>query len=88
MEDAGLRIANGDFSRSNLDVICGWKSKRRVRLLDNNTNAEIEKALKNAISARVVRDAVCSLTALAGVGVKMPAAILTAIDPERYTVLD
>lgn len=88
MEDAGKRITRGDFSRSNLEIICGWKSHRRVRLLDNNTDAEIERALKGAIGAAGVKDAVCSLEALAGVGVKMASAILTAINPDRYTVLD
>jgi hypothetical protein len=84
MEDAGKRITHGDFSRSNLEIICGWKSHRRVRLLDKNTNVEIEKALKGAIGATNVKDAVGSLETLAGVGVKMASAILTAIDPERY----
>jgi hypothetical protein len=35
-----------------------------------------------------VKEAVNALITLDGVGVKMASAILTAIDPERYTVLD
>ncbi len=88
MEDAGRRIARGDFSRSNLEVICGWKSRRRVRLLKDNTDAEIKEALKSAVNATDVKSAVLSLTTLAGVGVKMASAILTAVDQDRYTVLD
>jgi hypothetical protein len=88
MEDAGRRIASGDFSRSNLVAICEWKSARRIRLLKNNTDSEIEMALQQVIRATGVQEAVCSLIPLAGVGVKMASAILTAIDPERYTVLD
>jgi hypothetical protein len=88
MEDAGRRIASGDFSRPNLEAICRWKSPRRIRLLDKNTDAEIAQALKQAIGAVGVKEAVCSLITLAGVGVKMASAILTAIDPERFTVLD
>ena len=88
MEDAGRRIASGDVSRPNLEAICRWKSARRIRLLDKNTDAEIEQALKQAIAAADVKEAVEALITLAGVGVKMASAILTAINPERYTVLD
>src|SRR6266568_1365539 len=88
MEDAGRRIAGGDLTRSNLEAIYRWKSARRIRLLGDNTDAEIEQALKAAVGAGDVKVAVCSLTSLAGVGVKMASAILTAIDPECYTVLD
>ncbi len=88
MEDAGRRIAGGDLSRSNLEAICRWKSARRVSLLGDNTDAEIEHALRAATGAGGVKEAVSALTSLAGVGVKMASAILTAMDPERYTVLD
>ena len=88
MEDAGKRIATGDYSRSTLEIVCRWKSDRRIALLSTNTDLEIERALTRAISADDIKDAVHSLTALHGVGVKMASAILTAIDPERYTVLD
>lgn len=88
MEDAGVRILNGDFRRSNLETICAWKSKRRFRLLESNTDADIERSLRSAIDAVNVRDAVNALTPLKGVGVKMASAILTAIKPTHYTVLD
>jgi hypothetical protein len=88
MEDAGRRIATGDVSRPNLEAIYRWKSARRIGLLDNNTDAEIEQALKQAMAAADVKEAVEALITLAGVGVKMASAILTAINPERYTVLD
>jgi hypothetical protein len=88
MERAGKRIANGEYSRLNLEAVCRWKSARRIGLLDLNTDAEIARALYRAINAADVKEAVYSLTPLAGVGVKMASAILTAIDPEHYTVLD
>jgi hypothetical protein len=88
MEEAGRRIARGDFSRSNLKVICEWKSPRRIDLLEDNGPAEIERALKQAIAATDAKEAVNALIPLVGVGVKMASAILTALDPERYTVLD
>jgi hypothetical protein len=88
MEAAGRRIAGGDFSRANFESVCRWKSARPIRLLTNNTDTEIEHALKTAVSAKEVKAAVNALIALSGVAVKMASAILTAIDPKRYTVLD
>lgn len=88
MEDAGKRIASGEFTRQNLEAICRWKSERRIRLLGSNNDTEIERALRRVLSAADIKDAIYSLTPLTGVGVKMASAILTAIDPERYTVLD
>jgi hypothetical protein len=88
MEQAGKRIAGGQFSRANLETVCRWKSPRRLDLLVKNTDAEIEQALKLALNAADVKSAVNALLPLPGVGVKMASAILTAIDPKRYTVLD
>jgi hypothetical protein len=88
MEAAGKRIASKDFSRANLKAICKWKSPRSVGLLDDNSNAEIEQALEQAMSTVDVKVAIGSLKTLVGVGVKTASAILTAIYPERYTVLD
>src|SRR5712691_9434402 len=70
MEDAGRRIFGGDFTRRNLEIICRWKSTRRIGLLAKNTDAEIESALKQAMLAKNVREAVGPLTRLEGVGVK------------------
>ncbi len=88
MEQAGRRIATGEFSRSNLKVICQWKSERRLDLLDANTDAQIERALRRAVSAKGAREAVESLTSLSGVAVRMASAVLTAIDSASYSVLD
>jgi len=86
---AGKRIASGDYSRDNLKVIVNWKSPRRAALIDNNTDDHIAVALRFA-SAPTTPEAMALavLTALHGVGIPMVSAILTAIDPERYTVLD
>jgi hypothetical protein len=88
MEAAGAAIRAGDLTRHNLITICKWKSPRRIALMAKNTDAEIEGALRGALHAVDIRKAVTSLVELHGVGVKMASAILTAIDPERYTVLD
>jgi hypothetical protein len=88
MEDAGRRIANGPVRRSDLETIYRWKSARRIALFRKNTDLQIELALEEAIKRADIKQAICSLARLDGVGVKMASAILTAIDPERYTVLD
>lgn len=54
-----------------------------------NSADEVEKAIRHAIEATKagdVRRAVKALTKLAGVGVKMASAILTAMFPTLYTV--
>jgi hypothetical protein len=86
---AGKRIASGDYSRENLKTIVKWKSPRPAALIEENTENDIVVALRFA-SARATPEAlaVAVLTGLRGVGIPMASAILTAINPERYTVLD
>lgn len=86
---AGKRIASGDYSRDNLMVIVNWKSSRRAALLVENKDDEIGIALQFALApATPEAMAVAVLTALRGVGIPMASAILTAINPDKYTVLD
>lgn len=87
--DAGSRIASGDCSRENLMKIVNWKSPRRAALLDENTDSDIAVARQFASTPTTPEAmAVAVLTALRGVGIPMASAILTAINPVRYTVLD
>lgn len=87
--DAGRRIASGDYSLENLRIIVKWKSPRPAALIEQNTQNDIAVALQFA-SAPTTPEAmaVAVLTALHGVGIPMASAILMAINPERYTVLD
>ena len=87
--EAGKRIAGGDYRRANLDIIFHWKTKGRgkSRLL-HNTDIEIEEALRLAAGASTERAAMAVLCGLDGVDVPVASAILTAIDPDRYTVID
>ena len=86
---AGRRIASGNYSRDNLIIIVKWKSPRPAALIELNTENDIAVALKFA-SALTTPEAMAAavLTALHGVGIPMASAILTAINPQRYTVLD
>jgi hypothetical protein len=87
--DAGCRIAKGECSRSNLVAIFRWKTNGRgARRIDRNTNTEIADALHLASIAQTERAAISVLTGLYGVDVPVASAILTAIDPEKYTIID
>ena len=87
--DAGRRIRAGEYTRKHLSQIFEWKTKGRGRSrLQRNSDKEIADALSLAVSAKTERAAVAVLVGLQGVQVPVASAILTAIDPERYTVID
>lgn len=86
---AGSRIRRGEHTREHLSEIFEWKTKGRGRSrLLRNSAQEIADALNLAVSATTERAAVAVLVGLQGVLVPVASAILTAIDPERYTVID
>jgi len=87
--EAGEGIRNGDYSLANLEVIVRWKSERAVQYLIGNSNEKIRRALAIAASPdSATETAVKALTELHGVDIPIASAILAAIFPERYTVLD
>jgi hypothetical protein len=86
---AGRRIAAGRFCIAELQTIFEWKTRGRGRSrLDLNAPEEVEDALRLALAARTERSAISVLRGLGGVDVPVASAIMTAIDPERYTILD
>lgn len=87
--EAGAAIRNGDHSLINLEPIVRWKSERAVHYVIGNSSESIRHALEVAASPEAsTREAVPALLALHGVDIKAASAILTAIFPERYTVMD
>jgi len=87
--NAGSSIAAGSYTRENLKVIVYWKSPRRAALIDDNTDAEIAKALRFAADIRTSEKlAVEILDGLHGVGVPVASAILATIHPTKYTIID
>lgn len=87
--EAGEAIRNGDFTLANLEAIVRWKSERVVHYLIGNSNEKIKRALAIAASPETSTDAaVTALLELHGVDLPVASAILAAIFPERYTVLD
>lgn len=86
--EAGRKLAAGDFSRDNLLVIVRWKSPRSLGHIKSNKSCEISDSLRLALDAKTPRAAMAVLCGLRGVEVPMASAILTAIKPARYTVID
>lgn len=87
--EAGEAIRNGDFTLANLEAIVRWKSERVVHYLIGNSNEKIKRALAIAALPETSTDAaVTALLELHGVDLPVASAILAAIFPERYTVLD
>jgi hypothetical protein len=86
---AGSAIRDSQFTRKNLSAIFEWKTRGRGRSrLKRNTDKEIEDALRLAVSAKTERAAIAVLVGLEGVAVPVASAILTAIYPKRYTIID
>lgn len=87
--EAGKAIRNGEYSLTHLEDIVRWKSERVVHYLIANGEAKIRQVLAVAASpASSTRQAVEALMELRGVDLPIASAILAAIDPERYNVLD
>lgn len=86
---AGREILHRRYSRANLEVIFRWKTKGRgISRLRRNTDLEIADSLRLAVAARAERSALAVLMGLSGIHVAVGSAILTAIFPKRYTIID
>ena len=87
--EAGEAIRNGETTLVNLEAIVRWKSERVVQYLIGNSSEKIRQALAVAASPdSTTETAVKALLELHGVDLPVASAILAAIFPERYTVLD
>ena len=85
---SGDRIASGDLDPRHLRAIIDWKSPRPKGLIAGNTPEDIGDALRVACTTPQDRTAIAVLFGLRGIGVPMASAILTAINRDRYTVID
>src|SRR5215472_10945074 len=87
--EAGEAIRNGDFTLGNVEAIVRWKSERAVHYLIGNSTSSIRRALEVASAPEAsIHEAASALLGLHGVDLPVASAILTAIYPERYTVMD
>jgi hypothetical protein len=87
--EAGEGIRNGDYTLANLEAIVRWKSERAVHYLIGNSNEKIRRVLSVAASPQSSTEtAVRALLELHGIDMTIASAVLAAIFPDRYTVLD
>ncbi len=87
--EAGEAIRKGEYTLANLEAIVRWKSECAVQYLITNSNGNIRKALAIAATPETsTGEAVKALLELQGIDIPLASAILTAIFPERYSVLD
>src|SRR5580700_1035353 len=87
--EAGEAIRTGETTLANLEAIVRWKSERTVQYLIGNSNEKIRRVLATAAAPDATTEtAVTALLELQGVDLPVASAILAAIYPERYTVLD
>ncbi len=87
--EAGASISGGEYNRKNLEVIFRWKTGGRgISRLSRNTDAEIEDTLRLASTTQTERAAIAVLCGLHGVGVPVASAVMTAINPTPYTIID
>jgi hypothetical protein len=88
--EAGRAIRyESEYTLKNLEAIVRWKSERTVHFLIRNSDEIVRRVLAVATSPEVsTKAAVTALLELHGVDLPVASAILAAIYPERYTVLD
>ena len=87
--EAGEAIRKGDYSLANVEAIVRWKSERAVQYLIGNSNEKIRRVLSVAASPESnTENAVMALLELKGIDITLASAILAAIFPDRYSVLD
>ncbi len=87
--DAGASIRAGEHTLANLETIVRWKSERMVHYLIGNSNESIRGVLAIAASPDAsTENAINALVNLRGIDISIASAVMAAIYPERYAVLD
>jgi hypothetical protein len=86
--DAGRLLASGKASRALFLAIANWKSARRRALLEENSLPALRAVMNMVRGNAPTSEKLVALTGLRGVGVPMATAILTAMYPDDYLVLD
>jgi thermostable 8-oxoguanine DNA glycosylase len=78
----------GCLTKSELEVLCRWKSPRAIRHIKSNTENRVQKLTSDAFSTRSEMRKMEYLTQLKGVSIPMASAILTMTNPQRYGIID
>jgi hypothetical protein len=86
---AGQAIRSGDFSRIHFNEIFRWKTKNRGKSRPKqNSDEEIAEALRVSTILQSPKLAIALLCGLTGVAIPVASSIMTAIYPERFTIID
>ena len=87
---AELRPARkrGYLTPSELETVCRWKSPRALPYIKSNSPSRVRSATRRALDTKSERLRLEALVELQGVSVPMASAILMALDPKRYGVID
>jgi hypothetical protein len=87
--EAGEAIRKGEYTLANIETIVRWKSERMVHYLIGNSSEAIRSALAVAAAPdSSAEKAVHALVELRGVDIGIASAIMSALYPDRYAVLD
>ena len=78
----------GYLYKSELVAVCKWKSSRALPLVQKNHGNTVIAITRRALNARNEEEKMAELISLSGVGVPMASAILAAMNPQRYGVID
>lgn len=78
----------GFLQKSEFVSIALWKTRRQRMRYESNSESRVKNITRQAISATGDEEKVKILDQLDGVGVPIASAILTAIYPDKYCVID
>ena len=93
-DDAGCRAAGaaararGHYTRSELIVICDWKTSRSRALVASNRSPVVVARTRAAFRATAERLRMMELIKLNGVAVRTASVLLHFAYPDRYPILD
>jgi len=87
--EAGAAIRGGEHTQVNLEAIVRWKAERALSYLIGNSHQKIKDTLAIVADPNTpLRTSVEALTKLRGIDITVATAILSAIHPDLYAVLD
>ena len=78
----------GWLTKSEMILICHWKSPRAIRYIESNSTAKIKKHTNLAFATRSEEMKIKELIELKGVSIPMASSILMLTNPKRYGVID
>jgi len=78
----------GHFTKQEFLLICLWKSRRPKRHYLKNTESQVKRITKAALSCKDEKEKIKILIQLKGVAIPTATALLSVADPTRYPIID